>query len=253
VIAKAGRIRIYVAIAGLLLLGALFASLGSWQLQRAETSRATRAQFDGGPGEAVGTSLPLRLDEANRFGRVAVRGEYVDRPQFLLDNMLHDGQAGYHVVTALRIAGRREHLLVNRGWVPVGGDRHVLPDVAVGGETRLITGRLERLPRPGIRLGASSSESDGHAQDLVVLQYPTAVELEQRLGEPVYDYELLLDAAEPDGYVREWQAPGIVPERHLAYAGQWWALSIGSLAAAIVMAYRTILGGSRSGTMRRRL
>jgi surfeit locus 1 family protein len=238
VIAAAGTARTYVAVAGLLLLGALFAALGVWQLNRAETSRATRAQFDGGAADAVLTALPRELDGAMRFRRVEVRGHYAGGPQFLLDNMLHDGVAGYHVVTALQVAGRREHVLVNRGWVPAGGDRRVLPDVAVGAGERTVVGRLERLPRPGMRLGANPAE-DAAGTEVVVLQYPTAEELARRLGEPVYDYQVLLDAAAADGFVREWQAPGLDPQRHLAYAGQWLALAIGAVGAALVIAYRT--------------
>jgi surfeit locus 1 family protein len=243
---ETGTARTYVAIIGLLALGIAFASLGAWQLRRAEGSRVARAQFDGGVTEAALATLPSSLAEGDRFRRVEIRGEYVGRPQFLLDNMLHDGAAGYHVLTALRIADRREHVLVNRGWVPAGGDRRVLPEVAVGGESRTVSGRLERLPRPGMRLGASS-EAHGRGDEVVVVQYPTATELSQRLGEPVYDYELLLDAAAPDGYVREWQPPGVPPERHLAYAGQWLALAIGAVGAAIVMTYRTTLGRPRRG------
>jgi surfeit locus 1 family protein len=228
----------YVAIIGLFVLGGVFASLGTWQLRRADSSRVTRAQFDGSAIEAALTTPPDSLGDAERFRRIELRGEYVARPQFLLDNMLHDGVAGYHVLTALRVAGGREHVLVNRGWVPVGADRRVLPEVAVGGESRAVSGRLERLPRPGMRLGASP-ESGELGEGVSVLQYPTATELARRLGEPVYDYELLLDAAAPDGYMREWQAPGVAPERHLAYAGQWLALAIGAMAAALVMTYRT--------------
>ena len=72
-----------------------------------------------------------------------------------------------------------------------------------------------------------------------MLQYPTAEALASRLGEPVFDYQLLLDAAAPDGYVREWRAPVLAPERHLAYAGQWAALALGAAAAALVIAFRT--------------
>jgi surfeit locus 1 family protein len=234
---KTGAVRTYVAIFGLLALGVLFASLGTWQLRRADTSRATRAQFDGGATETALPALPSELEDAQRFRRVEVHGEFVERPQFLLDNMLHDGVAGYHVLTALRVSGQRERVLVNRGWVAAGSDRRVLPDVAVGSEMRTVAGRLERLPRPGIRLGADDESDD--AADAVVLQYPTAEQLARRLAERVYDYQLLLDAAAPDGYLREWQAPGPAPERNIAYAGQWWALAIGAVAAAIVMAFRT--------------
>jgi surfeit locus 1 family protein len=235
---KAGAARTYVAIVGLLALGVVFASLGQWQLRRADLSRVTRAQFESGAHEAAVAPLPASLTEADRFRHVEVRGEYRPQPQFLLDNMLHNGVAGYQVLTPLRLTGRREHVLVNRGWVPAGGDRRVLPEVAVGVEPRTVAGRLERLPRPGLRLGTSTDRGE-RDQELVVVQYPTASELMDRLGEPLYDYELLLDPAMADGYVREWQPPGIAPERHLAYAGQWLALAIGAVASGLVMAYRT--------------
>jgi surfeit locus 1 family protein len=228
----------YLAVAGLLALAALFASLGSWQLRRAEASRVTLAQFQSGMAADTLAMLPSELDEAQRFSRVEAEGEYVAAPQFLLDNMLHGGAAGYHVLTALRVRGRRERLLVNRGWVPAGGDRRVLPNVAVEPGPTLVTGRLERLPRPGLRLG-NDVASPSSAAPAIVLQYPTAAEIALRLGEPVLDYQLLLNAGEPQGYVRDWRAPGVAPERHLSYAGQWLALAVGALAAAIVMAVKS--------------
>ena len=74
----------------------------------------------------------------------------------------------------------------------------------------------------------------------VVVQFPTAEELAAQLGEPVLEYQLLLDPGEPDGFVRDWQAPGLPPERHLAYAGQWWLFAAGGWAAAVVVILRTL-------------
>jgi surfeit locus 1 family protein len=171
-----------------------------------------------------------------RFRRLEVAGELVGSPQFLLDNMLHEGVAGYHVLTALRVLGSHERVLVNRGWVAAGGDRDVLPHVAVAEGSRRVVGRLERLPRPGLRLGAAASEAPRGSA--VVLQYPTAADVAAILGEPVLDYQVLLDPAEPDGYVRQWQAPGLAPERHWSYAGQWLALAVGAAAAAVVVLFK---------------
>jgi surfeit locus 1 family protein len=75
---------------------------------------------------------------------------------------------------------------------------------------------------------------------VAVVQFPTAEELAQRLGEPVLDYQLLLDPEEPDGFVREWRAPGVAPERNLSYAGQWWLFATGAFAAAVVLTVRTV-------------
>jgi surfeit locus 1 family protein len=236
VTAPALTARHYVAIAALLALGAMFAALGAWQLRRADSSRETFASFAERAVETPLAALPDGFDEAQRFRRIEVRGEYLAAPQLLLDNILHDGVAGYHVLTALRVAGRRELLLVNRGWVPLGADRLALPDVAVDLGTRRIVGRLERLPRPGMRLGGPEDASAAAA--VIVMQYPTVEDVERVLRERVLDYQLLLDSTEGGGYVREWRAPGVQPERHLSYAGQWFALAIGAIAAAVVMAWK---------------
>ena len=37
---------------------------------------------------------------------------------------------------------------------------------------------------------------------------------------------VLLDADQPDGYLRQWQPPGFPPLRHTAYAVQWFGLAL---------------------------
>ncbi len=71
---------------------------------------------------------------------------------------------------------------------------------------------------------------------MIVAVYPTAADIGRWLRAPVLDYELLLDADANDGYVRDWQAPVMSPERHLAYAGQWLLFGLGSIAAAVAVA-----------------
>jgi surfeit locus 1 family protein len=178
------------------------------------------------------------LGAAERFRRLEVKGAYAAAPQFLLDNMLRDGMAGYQVLTPFDIAGSPQWLLVNRGWLAAGGDRAVLPEVPVGPEERHVTKRLEQLPRPGLRLGAPPSSEV--MTGVTVVQYPTAAALAAGLGAELFDYQLLLDPAEPDGFVRDWRAPGVSAERHLSYAGQWLLLAVGAVAAAVTILIKTL-------------
>jgi surfeit locus 1 family protein len=150
--------------------------------------------------------------------------------------MLHEGVAGYHVLTPLKLGGSRRWLIVNRGWV-TAGDRTQLPDVRVASEQRAVIGRLERLPRPGLRLGRALQSEP--LASVTVAQFPTAAELGERLGEQFYDYQLLLEPNEPDGFVRTWSAPVLPPTRHLAYAGQWLVFALGALAAAVTILIKT--------------
>jgi surfeit locus 1 family protein len=227
-----------VAIAGLLLLGMLFVALGVWQLQRAAQSRATRERFAEAAEQSSLADLPADLGgEALRFRRVQVRGSYAPERQFLLDNMVHDGVVGYQVLTPFRPRGEDRWLLVNRGWLRAGPDRSVLPDVRIGSAERTLSGRIERLPRPGLRLDAAPA--DFTAASLAVLSYPTAAELAASLRQPLFDYQVLLDATEADGYLRAWVAPGVGPERNIVYAGQWLLLGGGAVAAAVVIAAKS--------------
>jgi surfeit locus 1 family protein len=46
------------------------------------------------------------------------------------------------------------------------------------------------------------------------------------LNQPVQPWMLLLDPTSADGYVRDWQPPGLSPLRHWAYAIQWWGFAV---------------------------
>ena len=232
--ARARLVRTVVAIVGLLALAGACGWLCSWQLRRAAESREISARFAAAGEASTLDTAPDELTEDLRFERVALAGHYVPEPQVLLDGRVHDEDAGYEVLTALELAGGRT-VLVDRGWIRADPDRRVLPDVSVDGNAREVRGRLERLPRPGLRLGASSVAAPADGPVIVAL-YPTAADIGRWLHSPVQDYELLLAADANDGYVRDWQAPVMSPERHLAYAGQWLLFGLGSIAAAVAVA-----------------
>jgi surfeit locus 1 family protein len=231
--------RSLIAVVALLALGAVLARLGVWQWQRAAEARAIGERFGASLTLAPLTAPPADADrESLRFREAELGGEYVPGRQFLLDNMVHDGVAGYYVLTPWRADGG-DWVLVNRGWVPAHPDRSVLPSVALDASPASVRGRIERLPQPGLRLGGAA---DVHgAAPLEVVEFPTAGEIGDRLSHGVRDYQLLLDAEEPEGYVRDWVAPGLSPERHLVYAGQWLLLAGGAVAAAVAIAIRAAL------------
>jgi len=236
--ARALSVRTAAAVIGLLLFAALFARLGQWQLRRAEETRALGERFAAAADEPALDHAPDAATDALRFRRLRVHGTYLADHQFLLDNQIRDGVVGYDVLTPLRLADDHRRLLVNRGWVAADLDRRVLPDVGVEATQREVGGRIERLPRPGVRLGDGSiSAASG---PVAVVVYPTAHELGAQLGEPLLDYQLLLDDDAPDGFVREWRAPGLAIERHLAYAGQWLLLALGSFGAGAAIAFKSV-------------
>lgn len=204
---------------------ALLVMLGRWQLERAAHARALATAF------TVGEAAPVVFDARAaqpRYRRVTVTGHYLADQQFLLDNMTHDGTAGYHALTPL-VTDSGTTVLVDRGWLAVGGDRRRLPELAVGVDRRELSGRLDELPVAGISLAAP--EGSGWPR---VVSFPKHAELERALGRRVWPQLLLLDAALPDGFVRSWRPAGLAPERHLGYAVQWFALALALLLAYLI-------------------
>lgn len=204
---------------GFVALVALFVSLGLWQLQRAEAKRALMADRAARLREA-----PVRLSraatdpEALRYRRVEATGEYDAAHQFLLDNQLHQGQPGYWVLTPLRLPDGAA-VLVNRGWVPQGADRRQLPAVELHTTQVQVSGVVERFPRVGFRLAGAEIPAPGWPARVQVAEPGP---LAERLGYPILPYQVLLNPAAGEGYVRDWTPPALGPEKNLGYAVQWF-------------------------------
>jgi surfeit locus 1 family protein len=231
--------RFLAAAAGLVLAAAgmaVCAWLGMWQLDRAEEKRALIASFDAGSAP-VPVTEGVSLDALPRYQSIELSGSYDPQHQILLDNMPSSrGQPGYHVLTTLQ-RDNGEWLLIDRGWVPGGRTREQLPDVHVAGGPRTLQGRLDELPQPGIRLGSASATVHGNWPR--VLHFPLHEELQAVLGRKLARRILLLDPAQPDGYERLWRARfRVSPERHLAYAIQWFALLAAILVTVVVVNFR---------------
>lgn len=200
-----------------------FCAAGAWQLNRAEQKRRLLSEFGAGASTDVLTA-PVADDEAGdyRYRRLLLTGRYDTQRQFLLDNMVYDGKAGYHVLTPLR--GTGGSILVNRGWVPANADRTMLPGIAVDTKVREVSGLIAPLPRPGMRLAAPAV--DPSAAWPRRQSFPSADDLREQLEYSVAGYQLLLDATREDGFVRDWQPALMLPEQHLSYAVQWFALAL---------------------------
>src|SRR5512136_577646 len=111
---------------------AAFVSLGWWQIGRAREKQALIESFARGTLTSVELKGDVTVDELPRFQHLRTEGHYDAAHQVLLDNMpSHDGQPGYRVLTPFRREGTDRWLMVDRGWVPLGQSRQVLPQVAV--------------------------------------------------------------------------------------------------------------------------
>lgn len=205
------------------LLCAGFVRLGLWQWHKWVQARDEWTQFARGAGEAQ----PLagrRLADVRLFQRISIEGRLDPEHQFLLDNRIARGNAGYEVLTPLTRADDGQALLIDRGWVPFTGSRAHLPDVSFASPPQLqLTGRVANLPSAGLASGRA--RPDRTSPWPKVTSYPTVPELESALGKPLEPRIVLLDPGEPLGLLCDWQPPGLPPLRYLSYAIQWWCFA----------------------------
>lgn len=220
-----------------LLVVSLGVRLGIWQLARAEEKRDWLARIE------TRATTPQSLDallvrEDPAHYPVTLQGEFDNSRNILLDNRIHRGKAGYHVLTPFYSQGR--WILVNRGWIPGGASRDTLPavppaagDVAVQGHTYIYSSKAFTLAE------------DDYARPVDWPLRVQKVEM-QALGEVLgvelapFEIRVAEDArldSEAD-FIRNWQDGVSGPERHQAYALQWFLLAAAALAVFIAASLR---------------
>lgn len=215
------------ATVAVLLLLPLLLTLGFWQLDRARQKTTLQAMY----AEQL-WKPPIALvkvdpaESANQYRRVIATGQYDGAHQLLLDNQVHDGRPGYHVLTPLRLPGGTA-ILVNRGWLPLGASRQELPEISLPSkpESEPVTGWLAQPANPGLRLGDGAG---GDSQWPRIIPYVDYQRLSSLLAYPLLPAILLLEPGASAGYLRDWQPRfgGYGPERHQGYAMQWFALAV---------------------------
>jgi surfeit locus 1 family protein len=193
--------------------------LGNWQSGRAETKRALQARYDVAMQEApihVGDTLLDR--DSVLYRKLEVRGVFDAAHTILLDNRIHKGVAGYHILTPLIIDGGSLAILVNRGWVAVGRSREQIP--------------LPPTPRGLVQLEGMAV--DPHSRYLELMHTAVQGRVWQNLDFARYAattrlklQPVLLLQTNPlaDGLLRDWPRPDTGVSMHVSYAIQWYSLA----------------------------
>lgn len=208
----------------------LVLSLAFWQLDRRGEKLAYEAQYFDRMG-----MLPVTPEPAGPyapFTRLRLQGRYEPTHSFLVDNQVHQGRAGYRVVTSFADqSGRR--WLVNRGWVAAAESRAQLP--------------VFDTPEETVALVAVVWPDTGLPPLLGDDPWPTAwPKRVQRLD--VAQMAARLEAAQPLEVRLEGGQPGVLaaadlgvdfnPSRHLGYAVQWFGLALALIAGYVIYGFR---------------
>lgn len=197
--------------------------LGFWQSGRAVEKEQRLLRI-----EQLKSKKPLSLQQANLLAKtenindmpVAIAGTFDEEIVFLLDNQVNKGRLGYRAYQVL--ITEQYAVLVNLGWIQGSMNRNELPKIKSLAGEHYVLGNV-RLIEVGIQL-----------QDQIFnnIKWPLRVqqvELEkfsEIINRELLPFVIYLDEEEKIGFEKNWQPIVMPPEKHQAYAFQWFSLAV---------------------------
>ena len=237
-------------------------TLGVWQLHRADQKREMLAEHEQRRQADPVALATLQSEDDHQYRRVEVSGQPDGERYFLLDNRTRNGRSGYEVLWPVKTAVGK-WVLVNRGWIAGGLDRRELPQVpgfdapgftASGVDGYLLEGYLYRSKGKALVLG-QEEKVNGWPQ---VIQQVDMALLESRFGAALFPYVLRQEASRqamwketrqvasqvtqqrtqqkvPSNELKTgWIIVNVLPEKHTAYAVQWFAMALALLILTLI-------------------
>ncbi len=209
----------------------LMVGLGCWQLSRGQEKQALVDSYaERRAAEPIhGDQLAALADPA--FRRVHLSGQFDAEHSVLLDNRMRDGKAGVELLQPFHDQASGLWLLINRGWLP-WPDRRTPPAFTTPEQPVTLDAWVYVAPGETFQLQADPVASNWPR--LLTALHPCALWAE--LGRSGYAYELRAEPG-PGTYETRWPVVAMGPEKHLAYAVQWFAMVLALLALYLYLGW----------------
>lgn len=201
--------------------------LGFWQSARALEKEQRLAKI-----EKLSAQNPISLKQVLTLSNnkdsladindvpVFIEGEFNESQVFLLDNQVNKGRLGYRVYQVVE-AGKYS-VLISLGWVQGSINRQELPEVTALNGRHQFNGNV-RLIDVGILL---------QEQVFSEVSWPLRVQqieldkFSSLIHRKLLPFVVYLDKNEVLGFEKNWQPIVMPPEKHRAYAFQWFSLAL---------------------------
>ncbi len=198
--------------------------LGLWQLRRYQEKQQIIATYDARMAlPAQNITQQHLITNHFKYLPVKLTGHFLGAKNFYLDNQFNRHRIGYHVYSPFQMSHPHATILINRGWIPVGADRKILPTAKTTEQEITLKGTIY-YPQKGVILGENiDSTLKGWPKRIQFIDYPA---LGEALDTSLTPFIVRLDKDAPQGFQRDWQIVNMPPSRHLGYAVQWFGLAI---------------------------
>ena len=208
--------------------------LGYWQLQRAENKALQLTQIAELQEQGVLSwkqmhQLPTKWNKTGLH--VTVTGMLDTEQYWLLDNQVYQGQVGYDVVTLLKLTNSDDNLLVNLGWVKAPISREQLPLVHLPATPFTMTVQLKQGTLSGFTLQKAAQNIDSNWPKRI--QIIDLALFTQQTGRNMVEFMGYRQGDGDNIAVPHYKAVVMSPEKHQAYAVQWFLIAVACLVIAI--------------------
>jgi cytochrome oxidase assembly protein ShyY1 len=205
--------------------------LGEWQLRRAAEKDAIQTAYIKRQMQSPLTFDQLITQADIAFAPVQLRGSYDSGHTFLLDNRVHAGQVGYEVLVPFQLESG-EWIILNRGWLKAPALRSELPDIPTLPDS-VVELQADVYVPPGEGFQLSGMETSRTEWPRVITVFDSVFMAEQ-LNRKLFPYQLRLQTNMPGALIIDWPAINVSPEKHRAYALQWFAMAAALLVWLVV-------------------
>jgi len=200
----------------------LFINLGFWQLNRGHAKEIIIEKFQVRQNQPALSLQQLLLKKDKNYYPVSLKGTFDNQHIFLLDNETQNGKVGFDVIMPFKIQGSDQYILVNRGWVQAAAYRNQLPKIATINKALSLVGHIVLPSEQPFLL---------KAQKLNYKEWPLVIQtidihlIEKIIGKPIYNFILQLAPNSSYAFIDNWQAVKLRPQKHYAYAFQWFTFA----------------------------
>lgn len=215
----------------LLLTFVFLMKLGFWQVHRAQEKISILKQYEAQKEQPFTEWTPDK-NPPNAYQNIKVKGE-VFANRFYLDNQFYQHRLGYHVIVPVRM--KNKIVLLDMGWIPATPNRRSLPHPHLNEQTYW-QGTVY-FP-PVSKLNYFQHWIERREGNHVIIESLEPELIAKELKAPVYPWILRLRADEHSPqWQRDWTWINVRPEKHYAYAGQWFLMA---LIVIIILIWRIV-------------
>lgn len=203
-----------------LLFSGILSSLGVWQLHRAEQKKVILSDYNQRMQQQ-----PLDFKSAETvkpYQMLRVHGTILQNKNLLLDNQHLNHQFGYQVLMPLLLE-TGEVILIDRGFIAGSNNRKTLPTIPTPAVKQSFSGYAYFPSGKGVLLGPVENNPGIWPR---VIERIDTTHIAEILHRPVLRFIIRQQTEQNDGLTRQWSLVSMPPERHKAYALQWFSMAL---------------------------